>query len=64
MVSATLSLRNTASPGKADVEVDRQGLPHVPLALVDADRGLDAQVADDNGVHDRPDYRIRAMQTR
>ena len=37
--------------GHADVEVDLHGLRHVALAAVDADLGLDAQVAEDDRVH-------------
>jgi glycerol-3-phosphate acyltransferase PlsY len=35
----------------------------VALALVDADEGIDAKVANEDGIHDRTDYRIFAVQT-
>ena len=37
--------------GDADVQVDRHGLRHVALALVDADQHFDPQVANQDGVH-------------
>jgi acyl phosphate:glycerol-3-phosphate acyltransferase len=33
------------------------------LAAMDADERLDAQVADDNGIHELPDYRIELVDT-
>jgi Cys-tRNA(Pro) deacylase len=37
--------------GDADLQIDGHRLRHVALARVDADERLDAQVADDDGVH-------------